>query len=366
MSQYNLLKPQKMKKFMLFLSAFIVGVFTVSVFESCHTRSLTTSFLVPADINIPQHIQKVGLVNRSLPERSSWLLNLLEGFVSGESIFADRESSMNAIRGAANTLNVNPRFRAVLMEGEELRGTGTKQFPVPLSWAIVDELCTKYGVDGLIALETYDSDIFIRTSSRERSRKKDGKTEKYTEYQSSLNIRSSAGWRFYDNVEKRIIDQQVFVDEKSFSSTGLSPNEALSKLPNKRRALNEAGIFSGEMLAFRISPKWLNATRQYYTRARKEEVFRETRHVSRTRQWEEAAKKWEALTSSEDPKIAARASFNLALAYEMEGKLEEALKWANLAFYKQRNSRHRNYLNIINTRIMEQQRLREQMEGEQE
>ncbi|MDD3877626.1 MAG: DUF6340 family protein [Bacteroidales bacterium] len=352
-----------MKKFILFFTAFLSVSFITCTFQACKSRSFTTSFLVPADINIPQHIQRVGVVNRSLPERSNMFVNFLEGFISGESVFADRESSMNAIRGAVNTLNANPRFQAVLMEGEELRGTGTKQFAAPLDWETVDVLCKKYSVDALISLETFDSDIFIHRDSRQRSRKKDGRTENYTEFSARLNIRSSAGWRFYDNINKSMIDEQVFVDEKSFGGSGLTPEEALSKLPNKRSALNESGIFSGEMLAFRISPKWLNTTRNYYTRAKGEKIFRETRRVARTNQWEAAAQKWLPLTNASDNKIAARACYNMAVAEEMNGNLEEAQKWANQAFFKQRKSRHRTYLNVINKRISEQQRLREQMEG---
>jgi len=336
---------------------------TALYLQSCKTRSFTTTFLEPADITIPQHIKSVGVLNRSLPDKQDLLLNILEGFITGESILADRESSVNAVRGAVNTLNANPRFKAVSLEGEDYRGTGTKQFAVALDWAEVDKLCKKYGVDGLVVLEAYDSDIIIGRSTRERSEKKDGREIKYTEYLANLGIRSNAGWRFYDNVKKQIIDQQVFTDEKHFSSSGLTPDEALGKLPPKRRALNDAGIFSGEMLAFRISPKWLNASRFYFVKPRSEEAFEYAKRYVISKQWKTAADTWLPLTTSPDKKIAGRACHNMAVAAEMEGNLEEAIKWAQKAYVINGIKKSRSYLHELNRRKADQSRLKEQMDG---
>lgn len=336
------------------------------IFSSCSKYTIRTNVLVPADISISQDLQSVGVINRSLPERSNWLGNLVEGFLTGESIRADREGSMNAIRGAANTLNVNPRFRATLLEGEDFRGTGTKQFPIPLNWNEVEMLCSKYKVDGLISLETFDSDIFVVQNSRIRERKlKDGKVEKYTEYYAELRIRVNAGWRFYDNVNKRLIDQQVFWDEKMWTGTGLTPQEALNRLPSKRRAINDAAIFAGEMFAFRISPKWLPVSRQYFQRGKKQENFKLSKEQIKIKNYDQAARLIEPLTRVSDNKIAARACHNMAILAEMEGELNLALEWANKAYKLHKRSMYRDYVNILNTRIMDQTRLKEQLEGKQ-
>ena len=344
----------------------ILFLFLAITIHSCKTNSFSTTFLVPGDISIPQHIKTVGILNRSLPDKSGMLMNILEGLISGESILADRESSMNAIRGAANTLNNNPRFKAVLLEGEDYRGTGTKQFPAPLDWNSVDQLCKKYNVDAIVSLETYDSDIFLAKDTKEHTDKKDGREVRYTEFFARLNIKVTSGWRFYDNVKKQLIDQQVFVDEKGFSGSGLKPEEALSKLPPKRQALNDAGIYSGQMLAFRISPKWLSTSRYYYTKARKEETFKEAKRYVRSKQWDVAAQKWLPLTNSSDDKIAGRACHNMAVAEEMNGNLKEAIKWANLAYTKHNIKRSLGYLNELNSRQIDQDRLKEQMEGKEE
>ena len=85
-----------MKKINLLLLSLIVVML-----HSCKTASVYTNVLVPAQITIPQHIQTVGILNRSLPGKGEGWRNFLEGFISGESIMADREGSYNVCKGLA-------------------------------------------------------------------------------------------------------------------------------------------------------------------------------------------------------------------------------------------------------------------------
>jgi len=351
-----------MKSFTRSIRLLVFATLFISVF-SCNKYHFTTGILVPADITISQDIQSVGILNRSLPEKGNWLQNLAEGLLSGESIMADREGSMNCIRGAANTLNVNPRFRAALMEGEDYKGTGTKQFPIPLEWAEVDNLCKKYGVDAVVSLETFDSDILLVRGSKERKKKENGVDVAYLEYFAELRIRVNAGWRFYDNVNKKLIDQQVFTDEKMWVGTGLTPDEAMRKLPRKRAAINAAGVFAGEMLAFRISPKWLTASRTIYKKGGGQENFKKAKDEARVKNWDEIEKLMDPLTRLQNNKHAARACHNTAVTYEMRGDLQQAYDWAKKAYKLHKKSIYRSYVNQLYVRIMDQDKLKEQMEG---
>ncbi len=351
-----------MKFRLLTVQRFLMLMLIFSIY-SCSKYNFSTGVLVPADITVSQDIQTVGILNRSLPEKGNWLSNLAEGFISGESILADREGSVNTIRGAANTLNVNPRFKAVLMEGEDFKGTGTKQFPLPLNWTQVDMLCSKYKVDALVVLETFDSDVMLVTGSRERTRRENGVDIKYIEYNAELRIRVNSGWRFYDNINKKLIDQQVFHDEKIWNGKGLTPDEAMRKLPPKRNAINQAGVFAGEMLAFRISPKWLNASRTVYKKAGGFDNFKYVKSAVRINDWDEVEKLMDPLTRVSDNKVAARACHNTAVAFEMRGDLLTAYDWARKAYSLHGKSKYRAYANQLHVRIMDQDRLKEQLEG---
>lgn len=347
----------KSSKLLFFILAFLIPV----VFTSCKMNSVSLRILVPADINIPQHIKRVGIANRSLPSKENRFLNIAEGFFTGESIFADREGSENCIRGLANQLNNSPRFTAVIIEGEDLRGTGTKEFPLQLDANKIDELCKKYDVDALILLETFDSDIRITQGQRTVEKTtKEGVKYNEIEFFADLGVRVNSGWRIYDNQKKSVIDQNTFTDEKAWNGRGASSQAALNNLPRKRAAINEAGIFSGNMYGRRISPGWINSSRQYYVKGTDD--FKQAKRYVKVNNWNGAAEIWKKYVNEPSVKIGGRATYNMALANEVLGDLDAALEWANKAYLNFGLKKARSYVGILQRRIYDKGRLDKQME----
>ncbi|MBL0019081.1 MAG: hypothetical protein IPP17_22320 [Bacteroidetes bacterium] len=72
---------------------------------------------------------------------------------------------------------------------------------------------------------------------------------------------------------------------------------------------------------------------------------------------------WERATNDEKTKIKGRALYNLALAAEMDGDLVGASELAKDAYRKYDNRKAMTYRNILEQRIRDQERLKEQMEG---
>ena len=78
-------------------------------------------------------------------------------------------------------------------------------------------------------------------------------------------------------------------------------------------------------------------------------------------QWQEATELWRNLTDNPNKKLASRACFNMALACEVEDKLELAYEWikkSNSLYY---NTKTDSYKKIIEKRLKNIQRLDEQM-----
>ncbi len=332
---------------------------SIVIFSSCKTSSLQVQVLVPAQINIPQDINSLGLLNHSLPSKDDRWSNIVEGFLTGESIFADKDASYATLNGCTNKLNNSPRFKSLVLSNENFRGTGTKQFPLPLDWSEVEMLCKKYNVDAIVALETFDSDMMFRSGSEVKNQTKDGKTISVVEFWSDLKIRVNAGWRIYDYKNKKIIDQDVFTDEQGWHATGPSESAARGNLPSKRSCLDNAGRFAGEMFAVRISPNWIWVGRYYYVKG--DPQFKEAKRYVKLNDWKGAAKIWSRYTNSIDPKIAGRACHNMALAAEMEGDLQSALEWATKAYKTYNIKKDLAYINQLSYRISQQDKLKQQM-----
>lgn len=340
----------------------ILLVFAVmaTFFHSCKTTSLSVEVLKPAEITVPSDIKTLAVVNRSLPGEGSHLNNIVEGVITGEGLFVDREASGNTVAGVADKLISSPRFKVTVPTGIDLRGTGTAKWPEPLAWSEVKDICQKYSADALITLETFDSNVGRSFSVTEKTKTVDGASVKYLEHLAKLDISIEAGWRIYYPKSNKIVDQNVFVDHKFFDGVGLSKEEAEKNLPVSRYAIKDAGHFAGEMYAFRISPMWVWVSRRYYKKGNDD--FVNAKFDVRADQWDKAAEKWSKYVNDSDYKIAGYACYNMALASEIEGDLAKSLEWAKKSYTDFHLKPALSYSRIIEQRIRDQAKLKEQMD----
>lgn len=350
----------KMKKTLFYPIALLL---IVLLFSSCKMRSTSLEVLIPAEIDIPQHVQSVAVANRSLPEKGNKLGNIFEGIITGEPLFADREGSNQCTNGLVYKLNESPRFSAVLATSDNLYGTGTRAFATHLSWSAVDSICKNYKADALILLEAFDSNTGKSSDSRRVKKKdKDGNEYYVTEYSAEMCINVNAGWRIYDNVNQVIIDQNSFIDEKCWRGRGETLIKAERRLPSQRAAINDAGYFSGEMYGVRISPNWILVSRRYFVKG--DPGFENAKEQIKYDNWEAAETIWLELSNSADPKIAGRACYNLALANEIDGNLKNAIVYANKALKMYQIKQARQYLAELEQRQRDQERLDKQLQSE--
>jgi tetratricopeptide (TPR) repeat protein len=315
---------------------------------------------VPADINVSQDIKKLAAINRSLPAKGEGFNNVLEGVVTGEGLFVDKDASRKTIDGLANGLVSSPRF-TIAIPNIELKGTGTAQWPIPLDWPQVEKICKDNQADALLVLETFDSNNNHNTTTVNKKRTENGREIAYVEFVAHLGIAINAGWRIYDPKNKKIIDQNVYTDRMDWEKAGPTEKDAIKLLPPQRNATMDAGYFAGQQYAKRISPTWVWTSRSYYVKGT--DAFKTAKRKVQSKQWTEAAELWQNALKDPDQKVAGRAAFNLALAAEVDGKLDLAVEWSKKAYADYGCKAARNYTNVLYKRLSDQERLKQQMEG---
>lgn len=328
---------------------------------SCKINYVSVQVMKPAQITIPSNIQSFAVVNRTRPEKDERLKNILEGALTGEGLFVDRNGAAECVKGFTNDMANSPRFKAYLPNGYDFKGTGTREFPQPLSWDLVSEICAQNEVDAIVSLETFDSNNRYDISERQAERKEKDRVIKYTEYTATLNTQVDAGWRIYYPAVQRIVDENVFTDYKNWSNTADSRKRAEQGLVSQNSAVSDAGYYAGSQYAFRISPRWLWVSREYYKKGNADFEMATRKVIAND--WKGAAELWQKNVRNTNIKIAGNANFNMALACEMEGNLEAAYDWAKIAFTDFKNKKARYYMNVIQQRINDQSRLDEQMKG---
>ncbi|MDG1349073.1 MAG: DUF6340 family protein [Flavobacteriales bacterium] len=336
----------------------IFGILVVGL-SSCTTSSVLVNVQRPADITITKDIQNVVVVNRSRPSKDNLAGNIIEGLISGEGIGADRIGAEYCVEGLSSMLSNSERFSLKNVGGIELKGTGTSSFPIPLSWNEVKSICGSYDGDALLVLETFDSDSrTIVGAPVARTRKVKGIKVKELRYPATLIMSVESGWRVYDVNKERIIDENKFTEIKEFKAWGNSPENAQLNLPSKRIAIKKSGVYAGEQYGFRISPIWIKVNRTYYIG--KSDDLKLAKSYVKSGDWDNAIEIWKSLTDDVDVKIASRAAFNMALACEIKGSLSAAIDWAKKA-KKLGEKKSYNYINVLNRRMMDQEKLKQQL-----
>lgn len=343
-----------MKKLLALFS--IIGALLIS---SC-MMSVRLNLMKPAEVMIPQHIQKIGVVDRTKPGDER--INVLEGALTGEMIGQDKEGVENAVNGLVNLLANSPRFEIIRTNVRLEGNAASNSFPPPLSWTAVENYTLRANVDALLIIEVYDSDFIITDGSKEVTKKnKDGKEYKTNEYFAEGVANLKVGFRLYDPETKSIIDQEMFRQDRTWKATAASKKEALAKLINRQNALNDLSYVIGEIYGRRIAPSWVTASRSYYKKDSNSPNIEVGTRKAEVNDWDGAIEEWKKAMDRGDFDSKGKAAYNIALGYEVLGYLDDAKDWAQKAYTEFGNKKARDYVRIIEHRIWEEQRLREQL-----
>ena len=128
--------------------------------------------------------------------------------------------------------------------------------------------------------------------------------------------------------------------------------------------VNNSSQYLGRFFGTKIIPNWVQVDRLYYKSNNPNMLLAEKFAIKND--WLKAAEIWNVQTKNKNPKIAAKASFNMALASEMEGKPDIAIDWLihSHAFMFQNNEEHRancqRYITVLALRKKEIEKLEKQ------
>jgi tetratricopeptide (TPR) repeat protein len=311
---------------------FLTGL---SIFIICGAPSIRFDALFPAFVPIPSHINSIGLVNRTATDEK--LINIIEGTISGEFIGQDKAVSQQVLGGLMATLKESKKVEVVKVKEALIRKGVTKLFPEALSWYEVHKLCEEYHTDALIVLELYDSDYPAGTNT----------------------VIVTAGFRFYDPANETIYDEYILKHSRSW---GGPKNENLLGTLNRflvnDEVVNDASFDAGILYGQRISPSWFSVERKYYKRSKRDDNLAMGARMMEANDWDGAIVYLQKAIENGHRKTGGRASHNLAIVYEILGDLETAKDYAQKAYTIYNNKESKNYIQILNNRMLDVKRLK--------
>ena len=180
----------------------------------------------------------------------------------------------------------------------------------------------------------------------------------YSVYPISDNNRSIAKvvtasiWTIYDASKLQIINHTSVVDTLYWDGLDENQNYSSVKIPNKKAALEIAAGMAGVNYSKNIVPNWIKVYRN--TLSYNQADFKKAARLAKLNKWAEASVLWRKYTESTNKRQKMMALFNLAIASEMNGDIDDAIgmiteasKISSSPFYMTENENIRKYSAVL-------------------
>lgn len=316
----------------------------------------------PGEVTFPKEVRKILMVNNAVaqPENSGYTYTLLG--VLQDTAKAKADSALFDLCTACGKTILNTDyfddvllFHDFLQEGKNQLSDFKDQ---RLNREQVEDLCETNGVDAIISL---DKMLF--------SMKKEVTSLGGGFVNGTTRVDMSGIMRAYIPNRDKPLATILIGDSVEFEQAAEDLKLLDYYLPSSSNALRLAGEYLGSRVATYFVPHWSEETRWYYNNANSR--WKEAAAYASAGKWEEAAAMWEALfNKTKDSATQAKLSSNVALALEMQNKLEKAAKWAQKSydlFCKSENNTSKDavllkaYIDVLNARIQSDKKLNVQI-----
>lgn len=327
------------------------GICIIALFGACSTSYTSLTVLKPAQMTVTQDIKTICVLNRTHVNIGRKQITLSEEIIDGKPLGVEWSTSQTVIDQFKRDMAANsPRFNINPLLLDTVNGTGNAIFPLPLSIDLVAKICAVNNAQGLVSLEAFEVKPKITYAQSTTT----------TSVTCTAVFETTLGWRFYDPKNGQMIDEYKYTYNKTFTGTGATNDLAKKNLPTKQKCLSETLIPAANSYVARISPVYEDVKRAFHKKG--SPAIESGYLLTQKNDWKGASDIWLQEMSNPKPKITGMACYNIAVAFEVQGNLQDALVWAKKAeTYKTKWAKQ--YVQILNTRIADVEKVRAQMEN---
>ncbi len=221
------------------------------------------------------------------------------------------------------------------------------ELPNPFNWSEVEQICSDYNTDAVLAIERFYNKIFTSYSVH---------NDNYgTPYAvASINSKYDIVAKVYNNVTKEILEQITISDTIYWQKMGTSSKQIFIELPSIKECLIQTGIQAALDIDSKISPQWKKEKRIFFLLDKDEKnEYSKILDKASENDWDSLHNYWLKFENSSNKSAKSKAQFNIALSYEMLGDINKAIEWANYSIETKYMQQTKNYLNILNNRKKE-------------
>ncbi|PIF06423.1 MAG: hypothetical protein CSA36_01680 [Draconibacterium sp.] len=276
---------------------------------------------MPGEIELPEDAQNAAIVYRNFKYANDTLQHYYKDnykLLKAKNDPANLDSLLanSCMEGLAASLKKQQHFDRIHIFPELFQQHYGKKMP-PLNLNIIKKLTDETQTDILISLETF-SWFYSKYSAN------NNKAPKPRE------VITAAVWAVYNPVNMQLIERKTLIDTvywNSYNDKGqLLKN---TKLPPRLEALRIAAQLAGSSYAKRFAPSWKKTKRNYAVPNLAD--FEAAEKYIAKNNWDNAIALWKRNADANNGRLAVKARYNLALAYEIKDEPETAEKWLDAA-----------------------------------
>lgn len=309
-------KSETMAKYLYsfaLLSVFLLG--------SCQTmQELSIDYMLPAEVSFPTELKRVAIVNNTSAAPDNKLTPSDEpkkpNEVSRATVYHDGDAKQ-ATQSLAEAIAKENYFNEVIICDSALRAQDITPRESTLSKDEVQELTNGLGVDFIISLEN----LQMKATRVIRH------LPEWSSYQGTIDMKVYPTIRIYlpsRNGPMVTVNNKDSIFWEEFGSTEAY---VLSRLAGDQKMLDEASDFAGTVPVKYILPYWKTGKRYLYINGSVN--MRDAAIYVREQTWNKAFALWEqTYKSTKSKKQQMTAAHNIAIYYEMQDSIAEAVTWA--------------------------------------
>lgn len=258
-----------------------------------------------------------------------------------------------------------PRVR--LSEINPLPSVTRKDFKAPaLEKSAIEEIAAANpGLEALLTLDGVKYEIYTDGSVyRDQLLLSNGKTIDIPIFSSSYSYKIYTHWRMYDLKTGDVVMERSFSDEMPFYYDGYSMYDRKGYGSKGEQGWQRAAAYTGGRFAAQFIPSW--EAQERYIFPGDTQAMLEAADNADLGRWLDAAEKWELYKNRHKLSKSrhAQVNYNLAVAYEVLGKISYARELCEEAYALTNNKSYLEYARKLKIREAETELLDKQFSGQ--
>jgi tetratricopeptide (TPR) repeat protein len=246
------------------------------------------------------------------------------------------------------------RYDFVIPENRFLEFQKNSFMTREMPWSEVKEICKTYNTDAVLSLDHFSTRIATKYDKESYfSPNNNGFSSAYT---AQMMIYYEALFRIYDPLQKKILVREFLRDTLYWKEADISSRNLFENFTPVKQGLSEAGIAISLDFSDKIGTVWREERRNYFQKGNAK--FTQANFFAELGEWENAMALWkESVENTNSKSLKSKAQFNIAVAYELEGDLTQAISWALISYNTMYRPATYEYLEILKKRKSELKKL---------